>query len=90
MTIAAIGATFSTILATSTCPLAPVVAAAATPLISRMAELVVAEWNRKSRAIAEMVVQASQFGTGWNLAELSGKLILYPGYRIYRGAVHVV
>jgi hypothetical protein len=59
MTVAAIGATFAAILAIGTGPLAPVVAAAATPLTTRMAELAAAEWRRKSHVVAESALEAS-------------------------------
>ena len=62
MAVEAVGATFAVILAAGTGPLAPVVAAVATPLTRRMVQLVAAEWRRKSDVIADTALRASGLG----------------------------
>ena len=57
MAVVAIGATFAAILAAGTGPLAPVIAAAATPLTTRMVELAAAEWRRKTDIVAESALE---------------------------------
>jgi hypothetical protein len=62
MVVAAVGATFAVILAAGTGPLTPVVAAAITPLTTRMVQRINAEWRRKSDVIADTAVRASGLG----------------------------
>jgi hypothetical protein len=59
MAVVAIGAAFAAILAAGTGPLAPIIAAAATPLTTRMAELAAAEWRRKTDVVAESALEYS-------------------------------
>jgi hypothetical protein len=54
------GAAFGVFLAAGTGPLAPFLAPTITPLTTRMAQKVAAEWSRKSGLIAETAVQASR------------------------------
>lgn len=68
MAVDALGATFATVLAAGTGPLAPFVAAAATPLTTQLARKVAAEWSRKSRVIAGSALEASQFSTAEDFA----------------------
>ena len=59
MAVQAGGAVLAIFLASVTGPLAPFVAAAATPPTTRMAELMVGEWRRKARVVTESALGAS-------------------------------
>jgi hypothetical protein len=60
MAVESLGATLAVFLSMSTGPLAPVVAAAATPLTTRMMERIAEEWRRKSNVVAESALAASR------------------------------
>jgi hypothetical protein len=63
------GLIFAAYLAAPAGPLAPFIAAAATPFTRRMAERIAAEWSRKSNMIADSALQASMLDTPEHLAE---------------------
>jgi hypothetical protein len=59
---ASLGAALAVILGAATGPLAPVTAAMATPLTTRMMELIFSEWGRKSNVVTAAAMQASGLG----------------------------
>jgi hypothetical protein len=59
MAVQAVGATFAAFLAAPTGPLAPFVAAAATPLTTQLAQRITCEWSRKSHVVEESALESS-------------------------------
>jgi len=59
MAVQAVGATFAALLAAPTGPLAPFVAAAATPLTTQMAQRITRESSRKSHVVEESALESS-------------------------------
>jgi hypothetical protein len=69
---ASLGAGLAVILGAATGPLAPVTAALATPLATRMMELIFSKWGRKGNVVTAAALQASGLGPGEFCDTLAG------------------
>ena len=69
MAVEAMGLSFAVILAAPAGPLAPLLAAAITPLTSRMIQKAADEWRRKSNMIADAALEVSGFGDAEEFCE---------------------